>query len=178
MFDKDKIESPAEKQEEWEEKREKKALEKLGERQNVFETHSQIPVKRLYTPKDIQDFDYERDAGFPGDYPFTRGIYPVGYRSRTWQARQVCGFGTPEEITKTAVEEDVDILGLSFHSSTHLVEAPKIMRLLKEKGRDDLTVVVGGCIPLEDVSDLKKMGVREVFGSGSSLDDIVDFMIQ
>lgn len=85
---------------------------------------------------------------------------------------------TPEEITKTAVEEDVDILGLSFHSSTHLVEAPKIMRLLKEKGRDDLTVVVGGCIPLEDVSDLKKMGVQEVFGSGSSLDDIVDFMIK
>lgn len=85
---------------------------------------------------------------------------------------------TPEEITKTAVEEDVDMLGLSFHSSTHLVETPKIMGLLTEKGRDDLTVVVGGCIPLEDVSALKKMGVREVFGSGSSLDDIVDFMIK
>ena len=100
MFDKDKIESLVEKQKEWEEKRENKALEKLGERQDVFETHSQIPVKRLYTPKDIEDFDYERDTGFPGDYPFTRGIYPVGYRSRTWQARQVCGFGTPEETNE------------------------------------------------------------------------------
>ncbi|MFA4910436.1 MAG: methylmalonyl-CoA mutase family protein [Desulfobacteria bacterium] len=100
MFDKGKIESLAEKQKEWEEKRENKALEKLGERQDVFETHSQIPVKRLYTPKDIEDFDYERDTGFPGDYPFTRGIYPVGYRSRTWQARQVCGFGTPEETNE------------------------------------------------------------------------------
>lgn len=85
---------------------------------------------------------------------------------------------TPEEIAKTAVEEDVDILGLSFHSSTHLVVIPKVIRLLKEKGRDDLTVVVGGCIPLEDIPDLKKMGVREVFGSGSPLDDIVAFMIK
>ncbi|MFH1625317.1 MAG: methylmalonyl-CoA mutase family protein, partial [Pseudomonadota bacterium] len=100
MFDKDKIKSLAEKQKEWEEKRERKALEKLGERQGVFETHSQIPVKRLYTPKDIEDFDYERDVGFPGDYPFTRGIYPVGYRSRTWQVRQVCGFATPEETNE------------------------------------------------------------------------------
>ena len=83
---------------------------------------------------------------------------------------------TPDEITKTAVEEDVDILGLSFHSSTHLVEVPKIMRLLEEKGRDDLPVVVGGCIPLEDIPDLKKIGVIEVFGSGSPLDDIVAFM--
>jgi len=85
---------------------------------------------------------------------------------------------TPEEISKTAVEEDVDTLGLSFHSSTHLVVTPKIMKLLKEKGRDDLSVVVGGCIPLEDIPELKKMGVREIFGTGSSLDDIVDFMIK
>ncbi|MFH1624612.1 MAG: cobalamin B12-binding domain-containing protein [Pseudomonadota bacterium] len=85
---------------------------------------------------------------------------------------------TPDEITKTAVEEDVDMLGLSFHCSTHLTVLPKIMRLLKEKGREDLTVVVGGCIPLEDIPDLKKMGVREVFGSGSPLDDIVDFMVK
>ena len=100
MFDKAKIDSMAEKQKEWEETREKKALGKLGERQEKFETHSQIPVKRLYTPKDIEDFDYEKDAGFPGEYPFTRGIYPVGYRSRTWQARQVCGFATPEETNE------------------------------------------------------------------------------
>ena len=84
---------------------------------------------------------------------------------------------TPEEITKTAVEEDVDMLGLSFHSSTHLVTVPKIMKLLKEKGRGDLTVVVGGCIPIEDIQVLKKMGVRETFGSGSPLDDIIDFMM-
>ena len=85
---------------------------------------------------------------------------------------------TPDEITKIALEEDVDVLGLSFHSSTHLVVVPKIMKRLKEKGGDDLMVVVGGCIPLEDVLELKKMGVTDVFPSGSSLDDIVDFMIQ
>lgn len=85
---------------------------------------------------------------------------------------------TPDEITKIALEEDVDVLGLSFHSSTHLVEVPKIMKLLKEKGGDDLMVIVGGCIPLEDVLELKNMGVTDVFPSGSSLDDIVHFMIQ
>ena len=85
---------------------------------------------------------------------------------------------TPDEITKIALEEDVDVLGLSFHSSTHLVEVPKIMKLLKEKGGDDLMVVVGGCIPLEDIVELKNIGVTDVFPSGSSLDDIVDFMIQ
>jgi methylmalonyl-CoA mutase C-terminal domain/subunit len=85
---------------------------------------------------------------------------------------------TPDEITKIALEEDVDVLGLSFHSSTHLVVVPKIMKLLKEKGGDDLMVVVGGCIPLEDVLELKNMGVTDVFPSGSSLDDIVDLMIK
>ncbi len=84
---------------------------------------------------------------------------------------------TPEEITKTAVEEDVNVLGLSFHSSTHLVVVPKVMKLLKEKGGQDLTVVVGGCIPLEDIPELKKQGVRGVFGSGSDLDEIVNFMV-
>jgi len=84
---------------------------------------------------------------------------------------------TPDEITKTAVEEDVNVLGLSFHSSTHLVVVPKVMKLLKEKGRQDLTVVVGGCIPLEDIPELKKQGVRGVFGSGSDLDEIVNFMV-
>ncbi|MDY7032042.1 MAG: methylmalonyl-CoA mutase family protein [Thermodesulfobacteriota bacterium] len=100
MFDKEKIRTMTELYKEWEKKREKKALGKLGERHETFETHSQIPVKRLYTPKDIEDIDYESDVGFPGEYPFTRGIYPVGYRSRTWQARQVCGFATPEETNK------------------------------------------------------------------------------
>ncbi|MDY6854732.1 MAG: cobalamin B12-binding domain-containing protein [Thermodesulfobacteriota bacterium] len=85
---------------------------------------------------------------------------------------------TPDEITKIALEEDVDVLGLSFHSSTHLVVVPKIMKRLKEKGGDDLTVFVGGCIPLEDIIELKNMGVTDVFPSGSSLDDIIDFMIQ
>ena len=100
FFNKEEMKQLVEKQRQWEETREKKALDKLSERQDVFETHSQIPVKRLYTPEDIKDFDYERDTGFPGEYPFTRGIYPVAYRSRTWQARQVCGFATPEETNQ------------------------------------------------------------------------------
>ena len=84
---------------------------------------------------------------------------------------------TPEEIIKTAMEEDVDILGLSFHSSTHLVVMQKIIKLLKENGVDDLTIVVGGCIPIEDISELKEMGVHEVYATGSPLDDIVEYMM-
>ena len=55
------------------------------------------PCQRLYTPLDIADLDYERDLGFPGEYPFTRGVQPTMYRGRFWTMRQYAGFGTAEE---------------------------------------------------------------------------------
>ena len=78
----------------------KKALSKAPEREPSFKTTSQIEIKRLYTPVDGEDRDYNRDLGFPGEYPFTRGAQPTMYRSRFWTMRQYSGFATAEETNK------------------------------------------------------------------------------
>ncbi len=70
---------------------------KAGERQDTFSTVSEVPVERLYTPLDAPGRDYLEKLGFPGEYPFTRGVYPTMYRGRLWTMRQYAGFGTAEE---------------------------------------------------------------------------------
>ncbi len=80
----------------WEEGPLAKSLEKSGERREAFETLSGIETDRVYTPEHVEDLDYVRDLGFPGEYPFTRGIQPTMYRGRPWTIRQYAGFGTPE----------------------------------------------------------------------------------
>jgi methylmalonyl-CoA mutase N-terminal domain/subunit len=80
----------------WEEGPLAKVLQRQPEREGTFATSSQ-PVERLYTPLDIAGLDYERDLGFPGEYPFTRGVQPTMYRGRFWTMRQYAGFGTAEE---------------------------------------------------------------------------------
>ena len=80
----------------WEEGPLAKTLQRQPERADAFATSSQA-VERLYTPLDIADLDYERDLGFPGEYPFTRGVQPTMYRGRYWTMRQYAGFGTAEE---------------------------------------------------------------------------------
>ncbi len=84
----------------WEGEKVKKALAKAPERQEHFETHSGIPVERLYTPLDLDEWDYRAKLGFPGEYPFTRGIQPTMYRGRLWTMRQYAGFGTAEETNR------------------------------------------------------------------------------
>jgi methylmalonyl-CoA mutase N-terminal domain/subunit len=71
-----------------------------GERDADFETISGEPVEPLYTPEDVRDIDYERDLGYPGEYPFTRGVYTTMYRGRLWTMRQFAGFGTPEQTNR------------------------------------------------------------------------------
>ncbi len=80
----------------WEEGPLARNLQRSPERDERFATSSQ-PVQRLYTPLDITDLDYERDLGFPGEYPFTRGVQATMYRGRFWTMRQYAGFGTAEE---------------------------------------------------------------------------------
>ena len=70
------------------------------ERKPEFTTSSGISVKRLYTPEDVSDLDYSKDAGLPGEYPFMRGIHPTMYRGRLWTMRQFSGFGTAEETNR------------------------------------------------------------------------------
>jgi len=74
-----------------------KAIERAKERQKVFETTGKMPIEPVYAAEDLRDFDPVRDLGFPGEYPFTRGIQPTMYRGRFWTMRQYAGFGTAEE---------------------------------------------------------------------------------
>ncbi|TET69920.1 MAG: cobalamin B12-binding domain-containing protein [Candidatus Aminicenantes bacterium] len=80
---------------------------------------------------------------------------------------------TPGEIVNTAIQEDVDVIGLSILSGAHTVLFPKIMNLLKEKGIDNIEVIAGGVIPEKDIPKMKKLGISEIFLPGSSTQDIV-----
>jgi len=71
--------------------------QRFSERQDAFITTSGVPVERLYTPVDIADADYLRDLGFPGEYPYTRGVHYTGYRGKLWTMRMFAGFGCAEE---------------------------------------------------------------------------------
>lgn len=84
----------------WEEETLHPALEKSPERAQEFNTVSGHPVRRLYTPCDLRDFDYVQDLGFSGLYPFTRGVYPTMYRGRVWTMRMFAGYGTAEETNQ------------------------------------------------------------------------------
>jgi methylmalonyl-CoA mutase C-terminal domain/subunit len=83
---------------------------------------------------------------------------------------------TPDEIVNAAVQEDVDVVGLSILSGAHNVLFPKIMDLLKEKGVDDIAVIAGGIIPDKDLPLLEKIGISKTFLPGSSTKDIVDWI--
>ncbi len=84
----------------WKKERLEPMMEKRPERKDEFVTTSSMPVDRLYTPADLEDFDYKEDLGFPGSYPFTRGVHPTMYRGRLWTMRQFAGFGTAEETNE------------------------------------------------------------------------------
>jgi methylmalonyl-CoA mutase N-terminal domain/subunit len=87
-------------QERWEQLTLFPVLERSPERNIPFITTSSAPVNRLYTPLDLQDSDYLRDIGHPGEYPFTRGVHPTGYRGKIWTMRMFAGFGTAEETNE------------------------------------------------------------------------------
>jgi methylmalonyl-CoA mutase, C-terminal domain len=83
---------------------------------------------------------------------------------------------TPEMIVETALQEDADVVGLSSLSGVHNYFFPRVMELLREKGMNDVLVVGGGIIPNEDVAELKKSGIAEIFGPGTSTEQIVNFI--
>ena len=83
---------------------------------------------------------------------------------------------TPEMIVNAALQEDVQVIGLSILSGAHNAIVPRLMELLREKEMSDVLVVVGGIIPDEDAADLKKLGVAEVFQPGASLEKIIQFI--
>jgi methylmalonyl-CoA mutase, C-terminal domain len=83
---------------------------------------------------------------------------------------------TPEMIASAALQEDADVIGLSILSGAHNHIAPQLMKLLKEKGLDDVLVVIGGIIPDPDIPKLKEIGVKGVFLPGTPMQDIIDFI--
>jgi methylmalonyl-CoA mutase C-terminal domain/subunit len=83
---------------------------------------------------------------------------------------------TPEQIAETVVQEDADAVGLSILSGAHMTLVPRVVELLKEQGAEDVVVTVGGTIPSDDIPELKKLGVAEVFTPGSSTQSIIDFI--
>lgn len=83
---------------------------------------------------------------------------------------------TPEQIAQAAVQEDVDVVGLSVLSGAHSTLVPRVVNLVKEKGREDIMFLVGGIIPAEDALFLKERGVAEVFGPGTNTERIIEFI--
>jgi len=117
MFDEEDLASIREGREAWEAETLDPVLEGYGERQDRFATVSNHEVDRLYTPEDVADLDYDEDLGFPGEPPYTRGVYPTMYRGRTWTMRQFAGFGTARETNERfhyLVEEGQTGLSTAF----------------------------------------------------------------
>jgi len=83
---------------------------------------------------------------------------------------------TPEMVVETAIQEDVDGIGISLLSGAHMTLFPEVLRLLRERDAGDIVVFGGGIIPDEDIAELKRQGVAEIFPPGSPLQEIVDFL--
>ena len=83
---------------------------------------------------------------------------------------------TPQMIAEAALQEDVDVVGLSILSGAHMTLCPKVVDLLRAQGQEDVLVVVGGIVPNDDVEKLKQAGIAAVFGPGASTQDIADFI--
>ncbi|HOF03870.1 MAG TPA: cobalamin B12-binding domain-containing protein [Atribacterota bacterium] len=83
---------------------------------------------------------------------------------------------TPEQIAETAIQEDVNVIGLSILSGAHMHLFPKILKLLAERDASDILVIAGGIFPREDIVELKKIGIKEIFTPGTDTNEIVKFI--
>lgn len=100
MFEKDKIKKIKEKRVSWERNCYLKAIKENPERKQKYKNLSEIEIKNLFTPEDIAHLDYPKDIGFPGEYPFLRGVHSTMYRGKLWTMRQFAGFGSAEETNQ------------------------------------------------------------------------------
>jgi methylmalonyl-CoA mutase N-terminal domain/subunit len=121
VFDERKLREIAKEKKRWEETTVPSWIRRHPERMNEFSTLSGISVKRLYTPEEVKGLDYMRDLGFPGEYPFTRGLHATMYRGRLWTMRQFSGFGTAEQTNqrfKYLLKEGETGLSIAFDYPT------------------------------------------------------------
>jgi methylmalonyl-CoA mutase N-terminal domain/subunit len=120
------------------------ALAKAPERSVPFTTISGRPIERLYTPEDVSSLHYERDLNHPGEFPYTRGIHPTGYRGKLWTMRQFAGFGTPEETNeryKALLAAGGTGLSVAFDLPTLMGRDPDHELSLGEVGKCGVSVV-------------------------------------
>ena len=155
------LKSLIEKFQEWSQKVEEK-LAKRPERKEAFVNTSGIPIKRLYTPLDTTEMDYSSELGFPGEYPFTRGVQPTMYRGRYWTMRQYAGFATAEESNrryKFLLEQGQTGLSVAFDLPTQIGYDSDHEMAMGEVGKvgvaidslRDMEILFDG-IPLDKVS--------------------------
>jgi len=146
----------------WVERLLEPALKKSPERQEVFTTLSGVPVERLYTPSDLADFDYARDLGEPGEYPFTRGIHRTMYRGKVWTMRQFSGFGSPEDTNQrlhyllkqgqTGLSIAFDLPTLMGYDSDHALAEGEVGKCgVSVSSLADMETLLAG-LPLEQVT--------------------------
>jgi methylmalonyl-CoA mutase N-terminal domain/subunit len=160
--DKDKRNGLAQQQERWEKSTVPSWLQRHPERKREFHNISGIPVKRLYTPLDTVNLEYTKDLGFPGEYPFTRGVHATMYRGRLWTMRQFSGFGTAEQTNrrfKYLLKEGETGLSIAFDYPTIMGYDSDHAMAMGEVGRcgvavaslQDFEVLFDG-IPLDQVT--------------------------
>ncbi|MBC8334761.1 MAG: methylmalonyl-CoA mutase family protein [Anaerolineales bacterium] len=162
MYDKETLAELEKILNEWEEGTLKETTDRFPERQDRFMTTSSEEVERLYTPASIPDFDYARDLGLPGEYPFTRGVHPTMHRGRLWTMRMFAGFGTAEETNtrfKYLLDEGQTGLSIAFDLPTLMgydTDAPEALGEFGKCGVGisslrDMEILLEG-IPLDKVS--------------------------
>jgi methylmalonyl-CoA mutase N-terminal domain/subunit len=153
---------PSEAELRWEKQTLNPALARSPEREETFTTLSGVPIRRLYTPADLADFDYDRDLADPGRYPFTRGIHETMYRGRLWTMRQFSGFGTPEDTNRrlhyllaqgqTGLSIAFDLPTLMGYDSDHLLAEGEVGRCgVAVSSLADMETLLAG-LPLEKVT--------------------------
>jgi methylmalonyl-CoA mutase N-terminal domain/subunit len=161
MFDPTKLEALKQQQKKWNQKVEGK-LAKAPERKKEFTTLSEIPLERVYTPAEIPDLDYDRDLGFPGEYPYTRGVQPTMYRGRFWTMRQYAGFASAEESNqryKYLLDQGQTGLSVAFdlptqigYDSDHSLSQGEVGKVgVAIDSLEDMELLFDG-IPLDKVS--------------------------
>jgi methylmalonyl-CoA mutase N-terminal domain/subunit len=163
MFEEDDLAAIREGREEWEEETLEPTLSRFGERSETFETDTGgQEIDRLYTPADVDGLDYEADLGFPGEEPFTRGVYPTMYRGRLWTMRQYAGMGTAAETNERfqyLLEEGQTGLSMAFDLPTQMGYDSDAAMAAGEVGKSGVAIdtihdferVFEG-IPLDEVS--------------------------
>ncbi len=121
MLDEEKLQEIKKEHERWEQTTLPKWISQSGERKKEFENTSNMPIKRLYTPEDTANMDYLKDLGFPGEFPFIRGVHATMYRGRLWTMRQFSGFGTAKQTNqrfKYLLKEGETGLSIAFDYPT------------------------------------------------------------